>query len=162
MALVKVIIGSKSDLGKIEGLFRTLKELEIDYELILTSAHRSPERTYKIAKSLGDKGVIIVACGKSAHLPGVIASLTDLPVLGIPISSGVLDGLDALLSMSQMPKKVPVAVMSFDEDGAVNSALFAARILALSDNGLKKRLKKYIEDLEKQVEKEAGEIIGNQ
>ncbi|MGQ9706084.1 MAG: 5-(carboxyamino)imidazole ribonucleotide mutase [bacterium] len=158
MTVVKVIIGSKSDLKEIDGLFRTLKELEIDYELILTSAHRSPERTYRIAKSLGEKGVVIVACGKSAHLPGVISSLTDLPVIGVPISSGNLLGLDALLSISQMPKKVPVATMPFDEDGAINSALFAARILALSDKKLKERLKKYILDLEKQVEKEAKEI----
>ncbi|HDM43006.1 MAG TPA: 5-(carboxyamino)imidazole ribonucleotide mutase [Firmicutes bacterium] len=161
MAKVKIIIGSKSDLKNIEGLFSTLDELEIQYELILTSAHRSPNRTYRIAKSLGDEGVVVVACGKAAHLPGVISSLTHLPVIGIPIRSGAFDGLDSLLSMSQMPSKVPVATMGFDNDGAVNAAVLSARILALSDTKLRKRLKKYILELEKGIERDSEELRGS-
>ena len=152
MAKVSVIIGSDSDLEMIQPCLDQLSELKIDYELRILSAHRSPEQLRKYIKAVEKKGVkvIIAGAGLSAHLPGVISSLTLLPVIGVPLS-GLTGGLDALLSMVQMPGGVPVATMAVGKPGAKNSAILAGRILALNDAELKKRLKKMVMKMEQEV-----------
>jgi len=125
-----------------------LKEFGVDYEINVLSAHRMPNKTREFAKSVKDKGieVIIAGVGKAAHLPGVIASYTTVPVIGVPIKTSDLSGLDSLLSIVQMPSGVPVACMSID--GAKNAALLAIQILALKYGDLAKKLKKYKAKLE--------------
>jgi phosphoribosylaminoimidazole carboxylase PurE protein len=134
---------------------KVLEEFGIDFELILTSAHRTPQRTTKFAASAAGRGikVIVVGAGAAAHLAGVIASQTTLPVIGIPINATALNGLDALLSTVQMPGGIPVATMAIGKAGAKNAALFAARILALEDKELRAKLSAYIKKMAKDVEK---------
>jgi len=154
-ALVSVVMGSDSDLPIMTETTKVLKEFGIDFELILTSAHRTPQRTTKFAASAVGRGikVIVVGAGAAAHLAGVIASQTTLPVIGIPINATVLNGLDALLSTVQMPGGIPVATMAIGKAGAKNAALFAARILALEDKELRAKLSAYIKKMAKDVEK---------
>ena len=144
MARVAVLAGSKSDLPLLEPCMQTLTELGIDYDLQTMSAHRSPARVQQFAASAADSGfeVIIAAAGMAAHLPGVVASLTTLPVIGIPIASGshAASGLDALLSIAQMPPGVPVACVAIN--GARNAALLAASILALKHEGVRESLER--------------------
>ena len=147
MTKIGIILGSDSDLPYMERGIQTLKELKISFEIEVSSAHRTPNRTIELVKDFEKKGiqVIIAAAGGAAHLPGVIASHTLLPVLGVPITSA-LSGLDSLYSIVQMPSGIPVAAFSIGSSGGVNSVLFALEILALQDNELKKKLVEYREN----------------
>jgi 5-(carboxyamino)imidazole ribonucleotide mutase len=147
MSKIGIILGSDSDLPYMEKGIQTLKELKIPFEIEVSSAHRTPIRTIELVKDFEKKGiqVIIAAAGGAAHLPGVIASHTLLPVLGVPITSA-LSGLDSLYSIVQMPSGIPVAAFSIGSSGGVNSVLFAAEILALNDNEVKKKLEEYREN----------------
>ncbi len=158
--LVSVVMGSDSDLPIMTEATKMLEEFGIGYELILTSAHRTPQRTTKFAVSAAGRGikVIIVGAGAAAHLAGVIASQTSLPVIGVPINATSLNGLDALLSTVQMPGGIPVATMAIGKAGAKNAALFAARILALDDKELSAKLSSYIKKMAKEVEKKQANL----
>jgi len=153
--IVSVVMGSDSDLPIMTEATKILEEFGIGYELILTSAHRTPQRTTKFAVSAAQRGikVIIVGAGAAAHLAGVIASQTPLPVIGIPIDATSFNGLDALLSTVQMPGGIPVATMAIGKAGAKNAALFAARILALEDKGIGAKLTSYTKKMAKDVER---------
>lgn len=137
---VAIIMGSDSDLPVLKQAFKELKDLSIEFEAHVLSAHRTPDLVHDFAKSARDNntGVIIAAAGKAAHLAGVVASYTTLPVIGLPIKSTELDGLDALLSTVQMPPGIPVATVGIN--GAANAALLAAQILAVGDEELKNKL----------------------
>ena len=139
---VAVLMGSKSDLPKLEGCMSTLKALGIPYVVRVLSAHRTPEAVVSFVSAARENGfgVIIAAAGGAAHLAGVCAAHTLLPVIGIPVEGGALNGLDALLATVQMPGGIPVATVAIGSGGAVNAALLAAEILALSDEGLLQRL----------------------
>ena len=139
---VAIIMGSRSDWPTMKAAAETLDGLAIAYEAKVISAHRTPERLYAFAKAAKANGfkVIIAGAGGAAHLPGMTASLTDLPVLGVPIQSKALNGLDSLLSIVQMPAGAPVAAMAIGEAGARNAGLLAAQILALSDSALMSRV----------------------
>ncbi|PIU29089.1 MAG: 5-(carboxyamino)imidazole ribonucleotide mutase [Candidatus Hydromicrobium americanum] len=145
---VAIVMGSVSDETVMKKASDVLKEFGVDYEINVLSAHRMPNKTREFAKSVKDKGieVIIAGAGESAHLPGVIASYTTVPVIGVPIKASDLGGLDSLLSIVQMPSGVPVACMSID--GAKNAALLAIQILALKYDDLAEKLKKYKAKLE--------------
>jgi 5-(carboxyamino)imidazole ribonucleotide mutase len=153
--LVSVVMGSDSDLPVMTETTKILEEFGIGHELILTSAHRSPQRTTKFAAAAASRGVkvIIVGAGAAAHLAGVIASQTTLPVIGVPIDATSLHGLDALLATVQMPGGIPVATMAIGKAGAKNAALFAIRMLALEDNKISATLLAYIAKMAKDVEK---------
>jgi 5-(carboxyamino)imidazole ribonucleotide mutase len=142
---VSIVMGSQSDFKTMKLCQKVLKLLNIKFETKIISAHRTPERMYEYAK-IAEKNsiaVIIAAAGGSAHLPGMISALTSLPVLGVPIESKKLKGLDSLLSIVQMPKGIPVGTLAIGEDGAINSALLAASIIAISDNKTKKNLRQW-------------------
>ena len=143
-AKVAVVVGSQSDLEAASAGVEILKRLEIEHELHIYSAHRTPKQTLEFAKTARQKGfkVLIVGAGMAAHLAGVIAAHTLLPVIGVPID-GRLEGLDALLSTVQMPGGIPVATVTIGRSGFVNAALLAAEILALEDEGLSQHLKSY-------------------
>lgn len=149
---VMIMMGSDSDLPIMKKAVDVLKEFEVDYEVIISSAHRVPERTAEYAKRASERGieVIIAGAGLAAHLPGVIASFTTLPVIGVPISGGPLKGLDALYSIVQMPGGIPVATMAID--GTKNAALFAIQILALKYDDLALKLQDYRIKMAKEVE----------
>jgi 5-(carboxyamino)imidazole ribonucleotide mutase len=141
-ALVGIIMGSKSDWPTLQAAAAVLDELDIAYETQIVSAHRTPERLYDYAKTAKARGlkIIIAGAGGAAHLPGMTAAMTVLPVLGVPIESKSLKGLDSLLSIVQMPGGVPVATFAIGESGAKNAGLFAAAVLAHQDDGLAGRL----------------------
>jgi len=143
--LVGLIMGSKSDWETMAAAAQTLDALAVPYEAKVVSAHRTPQRLYEYATGAKARGlkVIIAAAGGAAHLPGMSAAMTPLPVLGVPIKSRDLKGLDSLLSIVQMPKGVPVGTLAIGEAGAVNAALMAAAILALNDDALAARLDAY-------------------
>ena len=145
---VAVVMGSVSDEAVMKKALDVLKEFGVDYELNVLSAHRMPEKTREFAKSVKDKGieVIIAGAGKAAHLPGVIASYTTVPVIGVPIKASDLGGLDSLFSIVQMPSGVPVACMSIN--GAKNAAILAVQILSLKYDDLLEKLKEYKSKLE--------------
>jgi phosphoribosylaminoimidazole carboxylase PurE protein len=147
MPAVRVVLGSKSDLAAAEAIGQTLAEFGVEHDLHISSAHRKPENTAALAKNAEAEGVkvIIAVAGMAAHLPGVIASHTALPVIGVPLASGGLGGMDALLSIAQMPPGVPVACVAVG--GAKNAALLAIQILALNDAELLAKLKTYKESL---------------
>lgn len=149
--LVGIIMGSDSDLPVMEDAAKMLGDLGVPYELTIVSAHRTPDRMFEYAKSAEERGlkVIVAAAGGAAHLPGMVASLTALPVIGVPISATKLDGEDALLSIVQMPAGIPVATVAIDN--AINAGILAARILGTSDPGLRGRLHDYREALERKV-----------
>jgi len=157
---VLILLGSDSDLPVMEEAVKTLKEFAIPYELTVASAHRSPERARRLAEEAEKNGfsVIIAAAGMAAHLAGVVASHTILPVIGVPMSGSQLNGLDALLSMVQMPSGVPVATVAIGKAGAKNSAILAAEILAVGDKELRKKLHSYKAKLADEVEKKAKSI----
>lgn len=142
MKKVGIVMGSDSDLPVVEKAVEQLKTLEIPYEAHIYSAHRTPEETRKFAENAEENGfgVLIAFAGKAAHLAGAIAAATTLPVIGVPVKSSTLDGLDALLSTVQMPSGIPVATVAID--GAANAAILAGQILATEDAELGKRLKK--------------------
>ncbi|PYS01615.1 MAG: 5-(carboxyamino)imidazole ribonucleotide mutase [Acidobacteria bacterium] len=146
-------MGSDSDLPVMQETAKVLKQFEIPYEIGVYSAHRSPHRTLDYVKSARERGlkVIIAGAGSSAHLAGVTAAETTLPVIGIPIDSSPLSGLDALLSTVQMPPGVPVATMGVGKSGATNAGMFAVQILALNDEKLARKLAEYKDQLEKSV-----------
>lgn len=152
MKKVAVIMGSDSDLPVVQKCLDQLKKFGIPFEAHVFSAHRTPALVEKFASSAKDNGfgVIIAAAGKAAHLGGVIAAYTTLPVIGIPIKSSTMDGLDSLLSMVQMPGGIPVATVAID--GAQNAAILAAQILALSDDTLAAKLDEFKKDMEAGVE----------
>ena len=139
---VAIVMGSQSDYSTMKLSEKVLKMLKIKYETKIVSAHRTPKRMYEFAKSSEKNGfsVIIAGAGGSAHLPGMIASLTKIPVIGVPIESKKLKGIDSLLSIAQMPKGIPVGTVAIGKDGAINAGLLAASILSLSDRVLKKKL----------------------
>lgn len=142
-ARVAVVMGSASDHPRLEGTFRTLRELEIDYEARVLSAHRTPDRAAAFARDAESHGfrVIIAAAGGAAHLAGAMAANTLLPVIGVPLAATALNGWDALLATVQMPAGIPVGTVAIGDMGAVNAAILAAQILALSDPDLARRLR---------------------
>ena len=142
---VSIVMGSQSDYKIMKLCEKTLESLNVSVEIKIISAHRTPKRMYEYALNAEKKniGVIIAGAGGSAHLPGMIAALTPLPVLGVPIESKKLKGLDSLLSIVQMPKGIPVGTLAIGEDGAINAALLAASIIATNDNKIKNILKKW-------------------
>ena len=139
---VAIIMGSQSDWETMQHAAQTLDALKIGYEAQIVSAHRTPDRLYAFGKSARKKGfkVVIAGAGGAAHLPGMTASLTSLPVFGVPVKTTALDGKDSLLSIMQMPPGVPVGTLAIGKPGAINAALLAAAVLALSDSALAKRL----------------------
>lgn len=156
--MVIILIGSDSDLPKVKPAAEALAELDLPYEMHVASAHRTPERVAKLASSARDRGVkvIIAAAGGAAHLAGVVAAHTTLPVIGIPISAGALNGLDALLATVQMPSGIPVATVAID--GARNAALLAAEIIAVTDAAVAERLSKMRAAMARQVEEASGRL----
>lgn len=146
---ILVIMGSKSDQHAMSKAIEILKKFKIPYQMEICSAHRNPEKTKSLARSAEKKGikVIIAGAGMAAHLPGVIASHTTLPVIGVPLNASPLSGMDSLFSIVQMPSGVPVATVSIGEAGAKNAAILAIQILALSDEKLKKRLERFKKEL---------------
>ena len=157
---VGIIMGSDSDLQVMQEAANVLKQFEIPYEIGIYSAHRSPHRTNEYVRSARQRGlkVIIAGAGSSAHLAGVAAAETTLPVIGVPIDSSPLSGLDSLLSTVQMPPGVPVATMGIGKSGATNAGILAVQILALEDEKLMKRLVDHKERLEKIVAEKSGRI----
>ena len=148
-------MGSQSDHKTMKLAAKILTKIGIKYETKIISAHRTPKRMYEFASSAfkNNIGVIIAGAGGSAHLPGMIASLTSVPVLGVPIESKKLKGLDSLLSIAQMPKGIPVGTLAIGEDGAINAALLAAAIISNSDSNIKKKLNNWRLSQTKSVKK---------
>lgn len=145
--LISVIMGSQSDFNVMQESCNILDSLGVCYETLVISAHRTPHRLYKFAETVENRGihVIIAGAGGAAHLPGMVASLTTLPVLGVPIPNKNLQGIDSLLSISQMPTGVPVATLSIGTAGAKNAALLAIQIISLTNADVRLRLKKWRE-----------------
>ena len=152
MAQVAIVMGSNSDLPVVQGAIDQLKSFGVDFEAHVISAHRTPQRAEEYAKSAKENGVkvIIAAAGKAAHLGGVIAAYTTLPVIALPIKSSFMDGLDSLLSMVQMPTGIPVATVGVN--GADNAGILAVQMLAVSDSALAEKLDKFKADMAKAVE----------
>lgn len=151
---VSIVMGSDSDLEVMKGAAEVLKEFGVGYEMQITSAHRAPDRTAEYARGAAGRGVkvIIAGAGYAAHLAGVIAANTILPVIGVPLEASSLDGMDALLATVQMPAGIPVATVTVGKAGAKNAALLAVEILALSDDRLSARLKEYRKEMAEKVE----------
>ena len=140
---IAIVMGSQSDYSTMKDCVKILKSLKISFDVKIVSAHRTPKRLYEFAKkSETSYSVIIAGAGGSAHLPGMIASLTTVPVIGVPIESKRLKGLDSLLSIVQMPKGIPVGTVAIGKDGAINAALYAASILGITDKKIKNSLLK--------------------
>ena len=152
---VSIVMGSQSDFKTMIFSQKMLKSLDIKFETKIISAHRTPNRMYEYAKQVENNNiaVIIAGAGGAAHLPGMIAALTSLPVLGVPIESKKLKGLDSLLSIAQMPKGIPVGTLAIGEDGAINAALLAASIIAINDTVVKKKLNQWRLSQSKSVKK---------
>ena len=152
---VSIVMGSQSDYKIMKLCEKTLKNLGVLFETKIISAHRTPKRMYEYASNIEKKniGVIIAGAGGSAHLPGMIASLTRIPVLGVPIESKKLKGLDSLLSIAQMPKGIPVGTLAIGEDGAINAALLAASIIGNNNSKVKNKLKSWRLSQTKSVKK---------
>ncbi|NLK21912.1 MAG: 5-(carboxyamino)imidazole ribonucleotide mutase [Epulopiscium sp.] len=155
MKTVGIIMGSDSDLPIMSEAARVLKELGIDYELTIISAHRTPERLYEYAKKARDKGlkVIIAGAGGAAHLPGMVASITTVPVIGVPVKTSTLSGIDSLYSIVQMPPGIPVATVSIN--GAKNAGILAAQIIGSFNKEIEKKVRSYKEGLKNMVEEKA-------
>ena len=144
-ALVSIVMGSQSDWHTMKKAADILTQLGVQHDVRIVSAHRTPDRLVEFAKSAGDQGfkVIIAGAGGAAHLPGMVASMTHLPVLGVPVQSKALSGKDSLLSIVQMPAGVPVGCLAIGEAGATNAGLLAAKILATTDPALSERVKAF-------------------
>ena len=158
-AKVGIIMGSKSDLNIMNDAAEVLKEFGVEFEMTVVSAHRTPERMFSYAKDAAKKGlkVIIAGAGGAAHLPGMVASITTLPVIGVPVkSSNSIDGWDSILSILQMPNGIPVATVALN--AAKNAGLLAAQILATADESLIKKMQAYKDELRKKVEESADEM----
>lgn len=160
---VLILMGSDSDAPIMQGAVDLLRELEIPCEMTVASAHRSPARVMRLVNEAPGRGVqvFIVGAGAAAHLAGVVAAHTALPVIGVPIDSSALKGLDALLSTVQMPPGVPVATVSIGKPGATNAAVLAAQILALADRQIAHRLARYKQKLAEKVEAAANRLQGS-
>jgi len=161
MKKVGIIMGSKSDLPVMQDAADILNELGVEYEITVVSAHRTPERMFNYAKTASERGlkIIIAGAGGAAHLPGMVASITHLPVIGVPVkSSNSIDGWDSILSILQMPNGIPVATVALN--AAKNAGILAAQILGISDEALSERLKAFKEDLKQKVEATAKEMEG--
>ena len=159
MQRVLILMGSDSDLATMKGAADALTELAIPHEVHIASAHRAPEKTLRLASTAASEGfsVIIAGAGGAAHLPGVLAAATTLPVIGVPIASGALNGVDALYAIVQMPKGIPVATVAID--GAYNAGLLAAQMLALSNPELDSRLAAFRRKLAEQVEQKDRKLL---
>lgn len=160
-ALVGIIMGSKSDLPVMQDAADICKEFGVEFEITVVSAHRTPERMFTYAKEAAKKGlkVIIAGAGGAAHLPGMVASITTLPVIGVPVkSSNSIDGWDSILSILQMPNGIPVATVALN--AAKNAGLLAVQILATADDSLAEKMQAYKDDLRKKVEDSAAEMEG--
>lgn len=155
---VAIIMGSDSDLPVMDPAIKTLADYGISYEVVVASAHRTPDKVHNFVATAAERGVkvIIAAAGAAAHLPGVIASFTTLPVIGVPVNSTSLAGLDALLSIVQMPSGIPVATMAIN--GAKNAAIFAAQIIAVSRPELAEKLQAHRHDMAAEVEAKAAKV----
>ena len=142
---VSIIMGSQSDFKTMKLCQKVLKLMKVKFETKIISAHRTPDRMIEYAKKAekNNISVIIAGAGGSAHLPGMTAALTSIPVIGVPIESKKLKGLDSILSISQMPRGIPVGTVAIGEDGAINAALLATSIIALNDNKIKQNLNKW-------------------
>ena len=156
--LVGIIMGSDSDLNVMEQAATVLESLDVPYELTIVSAHRTPERMFEYAQAAEKRGlkVIIAGAGGAAHLPGMVASLSSLPVIGVPVSATSLGGQDSLLAIVQMPAGIPVATVAIDN--ATNAGLLAARILGISDDALRERLDGFRKSLEMKVMEKLDKI----
>ena len=156
--VVGIIMGSQSDLETMQSAAEALAELEIPYEMRVVSAHRTPDAMFDYAKSARDRGlkVIVAGAGGAAHLPGMVASLTTLPVIGVPVQTKALSGVDSLYSIVQMPAGIPVATVAIGN--ARNAGLLAARILGAFDEGVASRLQSYAEELKEVVAKMNAEV----
>ena len=152
---VSIVMGSQSDYRTMQLAEKTLKKIGVPFETKIVSAHRTPKRMYDYALKAEQNniGVIIAGAGGSAHLPGMISALTSLPVLGVPIESKKLKGLDSLLSIAQMPKGIPVGTLAIGEDGAINAALLAASIIANQSTSIKRKLSNWRSSQTKSVKK---------
>ena len=152
---VSIVMGSQSDYKTMQLAEKTLKKIGVSFETKIVSAHRTPKRMYDYALKAEQNniGVIIAGAGGSAHLPGMISALTSLPVLGVPIESKKLKGLDSLLSIAQMPKGIPVGTLAIGEDGAINAALLAASIIANQNASIKRKLSNWRSSQTKSVKK---------
>ena len=152
---VSIVMGSQSDFKIMQLTKEILKKLGVPLEIKIISAHRTPIRMYKFASEAEKKniGVIVAGAGGSAHLPGMIAALTQIPVLGVPIESKKLKGLDSLLSIAQMPKGIPVGTLAIGEDGAINAAILAASIIAIHNPSVKAKLKTWRDYQTKSIKK---------
>lgn len=159
-AVVGIVLGSDSDLSTMKEAAKILERFRVPYEMTVSSAHRSPKRTLDYAKRAEKRGVkvLIVGAGGAAHLAGVIAAHTTLPVIGVPMHTDPLKGRDSLYSTVQMPKGVPVATMAIGKSGAINAAIMAVEILALSNAQIRKELKRFKADLAKDVEKKGKKL----
>lgn len=157
---VGIVMGSDSDLGVMQAAADILKKFGIAYHMTVASAHRTPERAMRFASEAKDRGVrvIIAGAGHAAHLAGVLAAHTTLPVIGVPIDSSCLQGMDSLLSTVQMPPGIPVATVSIGKSGAKNAGILAAQILAVSDSELEARLQAFKQEMVEQVEKKAASV----
>ena len=160
---VVILIGSASDLDVVGETMDILKKFEVEYTLEVTSAHRSPERTVEVIRRYETEGaeVFIAVAGKAAHLPGIVAAHTARPVIGVPVESGGLGGLDALLSTVQMPKGIPVATMGTGKAGAANAALLAVQILSLKSPALRSKLVAHKAQMAAQVEADSKKVRQN-
>jgi 5-(carboxyamino)imidazole ribonucleotide mutase len=156
--LIGIIMGSDSDLPVMSKAAEMLDELDVAYELTIVSAHRTPDKLYNYAKTAKDKGlkVIIAGAGGAAHLPGMTASMTTLPVIGVPVQTKALGGVDSLYSIVQMPPGIPVATVAIN--GSLNASLLAAKILATNDERLSRRIEEYSKGLETMVEEKAEKL----
>ena len=152
---VSIVMGSQTDYRTMRQAEKVLKKIGVSYETRIISAHRTPNRMYDFASNAEKNsiGVIIAGAGGSAHLPGMISALASVPVLGVPIESKKLKGLDSLLSIAQMPKGIPVGTLAIGEDGAINAALLAASIIANNNTSVKKKLKSWRSNQTKSVKK---------
>ena len=157
---VLIIMGSDSDLPVMQAAADILEKFEIGYEMTVASAHRSPQRATALATAARERGIgaVIAGAGHAAHLAGVLAAHTSLPVIGVPIDSSCLQGLDSLLSTVPMPPGIPVATMALGKSGARNAGIFAAQILAISDAQLAERLEAFKKEMADQVERKAESI----
>ncbi|MCC5912311.1 MAG: 5-(carboxyamino)imidazole ribonucleotide mutase [Clostridiaceae bacterium] len=156
--VVSIIMGSDSDLPVMKEAAAMLEKLEVPYECTIVSAHRTPKRMYDFATKAEERGieVIIAGAGGAAHLPGMVASLTTLPVIGVPVESKTMKGIDSLYSIVQMPPGIPVATVAIN--GGKNAGILAASIIALKDEGIKNNLKIYKSNLENMVKEKAGKL----
>ena len=152
---VAIVMGSQSDFKTMKLSANILKKMGVRFETKIISAHRTPKRMYEFAESASRNniGVIIAGAGGSAHLPGMISAITSIPVLGVPVESKKLKGLDSLLSIAQMPKGIPVGTLAIGEDGAINAALLAAAIIANSNPAVKKKLNNWRSSQARSVKK---------